>query len=321
MEDDSDLFDPPRRITFSFDSSGWLYTYHLGVAHYLQQALLGGSGGGGGPSSDFAFSGSSGGALVAGALATGIDIHALASFVISCHGECQYNPWRMFPCTDRALQRFVGQAAHKRANGRLRVLLTRIQLWTLKPAVRPETVSAFGSTQHLKQVLRASCHIPFLAGPLPYHVPRQDAPDGSMLHAGGDFIDGLYWPSVLFMWRQFDRADTLVRVSGIGNPLAAIRPPLPVPLHWVVLPPPPETLWKLFACGYPAHTVPAHRLRRLAVRPRLRACPRPLAAPRHAAPPRAAGTTTRPSGSRTTRRRARRCRSPRARGGWCGGGG
>ena len=51
-----------------------------------------------------------GGALVAGALATGIDIHALASFVISCHGECQYNPWRMFPCTDRALQRFVGQA-------------------------------------------------------------------------------------------------------------------------------------------------------------------------------------------------------------------
>ena len=27
------------RLTFSFDSSGWLYVYHLGVAHYLAAAL------------------------------------------------------------------------------------------------------------------------------------------------------------------------------------------------------------------------------------------------------------------------------------------
>ena len=57
------------RLTFSFDSSGWLYVYHLGVAHYLQRHVL--------PHLEaerVAFSGSSGGALVAAALAGGIDI-------------------------------------------------------------------------------------------------------------------------------------------------------------------------------------------------------------------------------------------------------
>jgi hypothetical protein len=309
--------EPPGRVTFSFDSSGWLYTYHLGVACCLQQQLLGR-----GPAAeleeavgDFAFSGSSGGALVAAALATGIDVYELAHFVIGCQDECQYNPWRMFPCTERALDQFIGSSAYEQANGRLRVLLTRIQLLSVKPALRPETVSTFASTHHLKQVgcggrvgnctlaapsglavssralggcahsmpivtmpctdapsaqraralrlphtrtlivdpsqvLRASCHIPVLAGGFPYHVERQLAADGSVVHAGGNFVDGLYWPSVLFMWRAFDRADTLVKVSGLGNPMAAIRPPMPMPLHWVVLPPSPDVLWKIFACGY-----------------------------------------------------------------------
>ena len=61
------------RLTFSFDSSGWLYVYHLGVAHYLQRHVL--------PHLEaerVAFSGSSGGALVAAALAGGIDIEQLA---------------------------------------------------------------------------------------------------------------------------------------------------------------------------------------------------------------------------------------------------
>eukprot|EP00965_Chrysotila_dentata_P151618 5011135-Pleurochrysis_carterae.AAC.2 len=60
---------PAERITFSFDSSGWLYVYHLGVAHFLQQRLL--------PGLDpelTAFSGSSGGALVAAALCANIDV-------------------------------------------------------------------------------------------------------------------------------------------------------------------------------------------------------------------------------------------------------
>mmetsp|Transcript_2418 Transcript_2418/g.6928 ORF Transcript_2418/g.6928 Transcript_2418/m.6928 type:complete len:269 (-) Transcript_2418:1160-1966(-) len=241
--------DPPGRITFSFDSSGWLYTYHLGVAYCLQHQLLS-RGKPAEESWDFAFSGSSGGALVAAALATNVDIYELATFVINCHEECQYNPWRMFPCTEEALHKFISRGAHTLANGRLRVLLTRIQLFSMKPAMRPETVSNFASIHHLKQVLRASCHIPILAGGLPYHVQRQQAADGTVIHAGGYFIDGLYWPSVLFMWRAFDRADKLIKVSGLGNPTAAIRPPIPMPLHWVVLPPSPDVLWKIFACGY-----------------------------------------------------------------------
>lgn len=63
--------DERHKLTFSFDSGGWLYLYHLGVAQYLQRHLL--------PHlspDDVAFSGSSGGALVAVALCTDVDIEA-----------------------------------------------------------------------------------------------------------------------------------------------------------------------------------------------------------------------------------------------------
>ena len=49
-----------RRLTFSFDSSGWLYVYHLGAAHYIQTQLMPNL-----PEDELSFSGSSGGALVA----------------------------------------------------------------------------------------------------------------------------------------------------------------------------------------------------------------------------------------------------------------
>ena len=56
---------PPRKAIFSFDSSGWMYIYHLGAARYLQKQIL--------PrmqEDSVAFSGSSGGALVACLLAS-----------------------------------------------------------------------------------------------------------------------------------------------------------------------------------------------------------------------------------------------------------
>ena len=84
-----------RKLTFSFDSAGWLYVYHLGAAQYLQRHVLPLL-----PPDSVAFSGSSGGALVACALTTGIDIEQLTTFVIGCHAECQFNPWRMLPCAE-----------------------------------------------------------------------------------------------------------------------------------------------------------------------------------------------------------------------------
>lgn len=108
-----------------------------------------------------------------------------------------------------------------------------------------ETRSHFRSQSELRHVLRASCHIPLFGGILPYPVPEV-GPRGQRRA----YYDGLFWPSVLHMWRKFDRADTLHKVSGIGNPWSNIAPPLPMPLHWVLLPPSKRALWQLFACGY-----------------------------------------------------------------------
>ena len=124
------------RITFSFDSSGWLYVYHLGVGHFLQQRLLHGCSKES-RASRFAFSGSSGGALVAAALCADVDIAELASFVIDCRDECRFNPWRMFACAEQALDRFLPCDAHLNSQGRLRVLLTRVKLSFPQPIVWP----------------------------------------------------------------------------------------------------------------------------------------------------------------------------------------
>ena len=72
-------------------------------------------------------------------------------------------------------------------------------------------------------------------------------PDGTSL---GTFYDGLFWPSLLYTWRAFDAKDTVLKVSGFGWPMAHIRLALPVPPHWLVLPPSQQTLWRLYSAGY-----------------------------------------------------------------------
>ena len=153
------------KATFSFDSSGWMYVYHLGVAQYLQTHVL--------PSLDadrVAFSGSSGGALVAAALCGGVDIEELTKFVVSRQPECEFNPWRMLPCADEAIAAYLPKSVRP-FNHRLRVLLTRIdfRFWR-RWLIRPQAVSTWGDQAELSQTLRASCHIPVLGGLFPYRV-------------------------------------------------------------------------------------------------------------------------------------------------------
>ena len=67
-------------------------------------------------------------ALVACALCTGISIEELARYVIDCYPECRFNPWRMLPSAESAMERFLPEDAALLAEGRLRVLLTRVLL-------------------------------------------------------------------------------------------------------------------------------------------------------------------------------------------------
>lgn len=228
-----------RRLTFSFDSSGWLYVFHAGAASYIQKYVLPFL-----PEDAVAFSGSSGGALIAAMLANGLNIDELANYVIECHAECQFNPWRMLPVLEAALHKFMPVDAHLRCQNRLRILLTKVEpSWM---PLRPSVASVFSSREETLQYLRASCHIPLLGGLKGFAVSHSDGSRSS-------YFDGLFWPSLLCAWRVFEPgADSVIKVSAAGWPTAHITPPIPAPPHWIVLPPSEQTLWTLFEAGQSA---------------------------------------------------------------------
>eukprot|EP01065_Artemidia_motanka_P041345 TRINITY_DN5347_c0_g1_i1.p1 TRINITY_DN5347_c0_g1~~TRINITY_DN5347_c0_g1_i1.p1 ORF type:complete len:743 (+),score=151.30 TRINITY_DN5347_c0_g1_i1:49-2229(+) len=231
---------PTRRLMFSFDSSGWLYLYHFGVAMWIEDHIDidGGTVG---------FSGSSGGALVGAALATGVEPKLLADFVLDeGHKKASRNPFLLMSCVEDALDKFLPKEGwaepvpgeRRGATGVLRVLLTRVS--PVPPFVTGEVVSRFPSWTALFTVLRATCHIPGVGGLLPYPVQS----------CSGWYYDGLVWASLFVPWRTFHREDRVVKVSAFGAPGAHIGPSVFVPWWWSLLPPSADTLRGLMWLGY-----------------------------------------------------------------------
>uniref|UniRef100_A0A7S2X7T1 PNPLA domain-containing protein n=1 Tax=Lotharella oceanica TaxID=641309 RepID=A0A7S2X7T1_9EUKA len=220
-----------RRLVFSFDSSGWFYVYHYGVAKYLQAHVL--------PhlqKEQTAFSGSSGGALVAASLCADLSIDELVKHVISCQPRCEFNPWQMLPCAEEAMHRFRRPDFYKSFSGRLSVLVTRIEFKL--PFVMGEAVSDFRGVEDSIKMLRASCHVPLLGGVCPYKA------------RGRWYYDGFFWPSFFVPWRQFDSRDTVMKVSAIGTLGAQITPSIMIPIWWMAFPPKEQVLWGMFQLGY-----------------------------------------------------------------------
>uniref|UniRef100_A0A7S0B7Z5 PNPLA domain-containing protein n=1 Tax=Pyrodinium bahamense TaxID=73915 RepID=A0A7S0B7Z5_9DINO len=228
-----------RKVSFAFDSSGWLYCYHFGVASWLWDHLL--------PEglcpedcdtakypADLTFSGSSGGALAATALSVGTDPATVFEHVLEKHPECQCNPFRMLPAVEDVLRKTLPDNAWRSCTGRMRVVLTRMSL--RYPFFTAEVVNQFRSNEDLFHTLRATCHVPLVAGFGPY---RYD---------GNCYLDGLLWPQLLVPWKgALD--DFRVRVSACSMPSSDIKPPM-LPIWWTVFPPSVLTLRGLFWMGY-----------------------------------------------------------------------
>lgn len=230
---------PEPRVIFSFDSCGWLMVYHFGVAAWISEHVLTGvdttNAGTSAYPMGVAFSGSSGGALIASVTSAGINVRAVFEFILTKYPECRRNPTRMFPAVEEALRQFIYDGACDVVCNRLRVLLTRVRL--RPPFVTGEVVQNFPDQETSINLLCASCHVPVAAGILPRRV--------------GDryYYDGMAWPSsVLVPWRGTSD-DRVVRVSACGAPLSDIRIPS-CPVWWGLLPPPPRVLRGIFWCGY-----------------------------------------------------------------------
>ena len=46
------------------------------------------------------------------------DLERLARFVIDCEAECRFNPWRMLPCAEEAIAKYLPPDAHETSSGR-----------------------------------------------------------------------------------------------------------------------------------------------------------------------------------------------------------
>lgn len=228
-----------ERVTFSFDSAGWLYVYQFGVAAFLQEHLMppNGDAKGRDPShypSGLGFSGSSAGALTASLLASGTSVPDVFEHVLAQYKVCRRQPWKMPICAEEALRKYQFPGAFKVIAGRLRILMTRALL--KPPFFMGEVVDEFPDNETAIELLMASCHIPGICGVFPKVVK------------GKRYYDGMMWSSLFVPWRGA-KEDHIIKVSGIGGVMSDIRPPL-IPPWWCILPPPVRVLRGLYWQGY-----------------------------------------------------------------------
>lgn len=229
-----------RKVSIAFDSSGWMYCYHFGVAAWLREHMM--------PEdltteaatttafpASLTFSGSSGGALVATALGTGLRPREIFEMVVKKQPECKYNPFRMLPAAEEVLQKALPETSHESLSGRVRILLTRVSL--KYPFFTAEVVNKFSSKESVFHALRASCHVPILGGFGPYRY------DG---HA---YFDGMFWPQVLVPWKGTD-SDLVIRVAALLRNLSSDIKAPSVPTWWSVFPPEEDVLRGLYWQGY-----------------------------------------------------------------------
>jgi len=145
----------------------------------------------------------------------------------------------MFPAVKKALKRYQYEGAHSNLSGRLRVLLTRIS-WQ-PPFVMGEVVDQFPDNDTALDTLCASCHVPLMAGILPYPIR---GPSGTRY-----YYDGMAWPSSLLVPWRGARGDKIVRVSAMSAPLSDIRN-IGCPLWWGLFAPKVSILRGMFWSGY-----------------------------------------------------------------------
>jgi hypothetical protein len=92
-------------------------------------------------------------------LCLGVDMDLVIERVLSYLDDCQYNPFKMLPAVEDALEDLVPLDGHITCSKRVSVSLTGIQASITRPLYSVR-VSKFVTRKHLIDALRASCHIP-----------------------------------------------------------------------------------------------------------------------------------------------------------------
>jgi predicted acylesterase/phospholipase RssA len=222
-------------ISFSFDSSGWLYVYHLGVAKYLKENFdL--------QHSDVRFYGCSAGSIVACCLAIGISPEVVFQRAIQCWKLCKFNPFKMFSLVEKSLKEWVPEEAHLSVSERLSISLAKVtpqrKLFTVS------RVAKFESREHLISAVRASCHIPIVGGVLPYHVK------GTGYCYDGGLVERIPLSPTSDSKEAELLNETCITISASGLETAHIKNALSNPMTLGTIPPSQDKLTAMNELGY-----------------------------------------------------------------------
>ena len=181
--------------------------------------------------------GCSSGAVVASGLAVGMDIDVLFERTLEIYDACKTLPFGMCGGVKRVLRSMsVGDEEWRRASGKLVVGLSAVGF----RGCTPEYVSKFNDAEHAIEVLRASCHLPFVGGVLPYSIKGHR----SRYYDGGISMIIPELPETDVFKITIDGRPT---VEGID-----IVPDLgfTVPVTWSYFPRNPEMLRLFYRLGY-----------------------------------------------------------------------
>lgn len=184
-------------------------------------------------------SGSSGGSIAAcSLLCPELNIKVLVDDLLDHAEICKWSIPTTFKTLDKFLHKYVPENAHVVCSGRQRLLLTRLGF---DPPLSGQIISEWRTRDHLIGTLKASAHIPLLAGLKPWYLPEEKA----------WYVDGLCWGTEFVGWRTHDdKYDTVIKISALGLPRSNIRPSMFVSPLLLLFPPDKETLAGIFWGAY-----------------------------------------------------------------------
>jgi hypothetical protein len=152
-------------LFLNFYGAGWLFPFYFGVAQYFQEVLDLETPG------KIMVGGVSAGSVTAVLLLLKGDFDGIYEMIVKRYGEVRYNPFKMKECLEDVLAACVpeDQVTLARCNNRLIIGLSAIDMCFWRRKIwKSHEVSKFDDKCSLINTIKASCHIPFISGVLPY---------------------------------------------------------------------------------------------------------------------------------------------------------
>lgn len=219
---------------FSFNASGWLYVFQIGVVAMLQEATdLG----------NVQVHGTSAGAAAAAAIALDFPGQLAAEEMCQQESRSRVDFKAMVPLMKEGLERLTPLDAAARVNGRLGIVCTELRS---SCPLHFETIEfrQFSCREDVVELLSATAHVPVLGGYLPH------------TYKGRRLYDGLFTDThplsedrTCFKVSWTPQCDCGCTKDAASNP-RLFAPRVRMPLRWCVLPPDETTLRLIFWHGY-----------------------------------------------------------------------